>query len=273
MAKQWLLVVALLLLKTFTAFGDWVPEDGHKMHFPQLPDPEGWDIEMFSHAGPGVLGQNENADDWVCSQSGPVKDIHFWTSWMDDNEMEPPDPQTVPGVLDNVFVAIYDDLPAGSGGVQYSRPGTLLWSRAFQAGENEFTVAPAGVGLQGFYRPPGGPTDWTNPDHELYQQVNITKIEDPFVQTAGELYWLEVHANWETGIENRVGWTTSQNPFGSGAVWWNPEDQVQDWVPLMSPPDFTEPLALAFVITPEPATVGMLLLGSLILLQRRKGGQ
>ncbi len=26
------------------ANADWVPEDGHKMHWPQLPDENGWDI-------------------------------------------------------------------------------------------------------------------------------------------------------------------------------------------------------------------------------------
>jgi len=25
---------------------DWDPGDGHKMHFPQLPDPEGWDVRI-----------------------------------------------------------------------------------------------------------------------------------------------------------------------------------------------------------------------------------
>jgi hypothetical protein len=26
------------------AVGDWDPEDGHKIHVPQLPNPMGWDV-------------------------------------------------------------------------------------------------------------------------------------------------------------------------------------------------------------------------------------
>lgn len=268
-----ILILCLAFIANVT-YADWFEGDGHKMHYPQMPDPNGWDIEMFSHAGPGVLGQNENADDWECSKSGPVKDIHFWTSWSDDNQYQGSDPQTIPGVLDNVFVAIYDNLPTGSGGINYSRPGTLLWSRAFQASEKEFTVRAAGTGEQGFYRPLGGPTDWTYPDHELYQQVNIQDIRDPFYQTAGEIYWLEVHADWESGIQNPVGWKTSADHFLDTAVWYNPESSA--WIPLTNPddtsPDFGNPLSLAFVITPEPGTLILLLFGGLVLLQRRKSG-
>ena len=27
---------------------DWVPADGHKMHYPQLPDEAGWDVNNES---------------------------------------------------------------------------------------------------------------------------------------------------------------------------------------------------------------------------------
>ena len=51
----------------------WRPGDRHKMHFPQLPDESGWDVRATR---PVVLG-----DDWRCSETGWVKDIHFWGSW------------------------------------------------------------------------------------------------------------------------------------------------------------------------------------------------
>jgi hypothetical protein len=47
----------------------------HKMHFPQLPDLEGWDVYAVY---PKTL-----ADDWQCSETGEVLDIHFWGSWRD----------------------------------------------------------------------------------------------------------------------------------------------------------------------------------------------
>jgi hypothetical protein len=56
----------------------WQPEDGHKMHYPQLPDETGWDV---NGSLPLIL-----ADDWQCSETGPVKDIHWWGSWKDGIE-------------------------------------------------------------------------------------------------------------------------------------------------------------------------------------------
>ncbi len=54
----------------------WQSGDPHKMHFPQLPDVEGWDVD--------VTYANILADDWKCSETGPVEDIHFWYSWLGD---------------------------------------------------------------------------------------------------------------------------------------------------------------------------------------------
>jgi hypothetical protein len=45
----------------------------HKMHFPQLPDPTGWDVRAYCIE-----------DDWQCSETGYVSDIHFWGSWHAD---------------------------------------------------------------------------------------------------------------------------------------------------------------------------------------------
>ena len=68
--------LAILCLGAFLVapvLADWDPGDGHKMHFPQLPDEEGWDVNATF---PKVL-----ADDWTCSGTGWVEDIHFWGSW------------------------------------------------------------------------------------------------------------------------------------------------------------------------------------------------
>ena len=44
----------------------------HKMHFPQLPDEDGWDVNATDMC---------LADDWECSETGYVTDVHFWGSW------------------------------------------------------------------------------------------------------------------------------------------------------------------------------------------------
>ncbi len=168
-------------------------------------------------------------------------------------------------------MAIYDNILAGTDQINYSRPGTILWSRTFSG--DEFTVRAAGVGDQGFYRPAGSPDDWSRPDHILYQQINIVDITEPFEQTLEEIYWLGIHVDWNEGIQNPVGWKTSLQHFEDDAVWFN--DEAGIWIPLTDPdpssPNYGQTLDLAFVITPEPATLGLLLAGGLLALRRRSG--
>ena len=97
------IVVSLALSIAGTAGAHWKEEDGHKMHYPQLPDPNGWDIDMTNY----VL-----ADDWKCSQDGPVADIHFWYSWRND---------TV-GEITLIQTTIYGDDRTG----EFSMPGEFL---------------------------------------------------------------------------------------------------------------------------------------------------
>jgi hypothetical protein len=77
--RELLLVCACLLAAGIgsVAVGDWYPGDGHKMHYPQLPDPFGWDICVYDQWV---------ADDFQCSEDGPIKDIHLWCSWLQDIE-------------------------------------------------------------------------------------------------------------------------------------------------------------------------------------------
>src|SRR5262249_27780507 len=52
------------------------PLFNYKMHFPQYPDPTGADL-AFSF--PRVA-----ADDWRCTCSGSIADVHFWFSALGD---------------------------------------------------------------------------------------------------------------------------------------------------------------------------------------------
>ena len=49
------------------------------MHFPQLPDPNGWDVSLMQ---PRII-----ADDWLCTGTGPVSDIHGWISVQEDADL------------------------------------------------------------------------------------------------------------------------------------------------------------------------------------------
>ncbi len=241
--KLTIALVSLCLLAT-PALADWDPGDGHKMHYPQLPDPNGWDVDMTA---PNIL-----ADDWQCSQSGPVTDVHFWFSWWQDLTWE----------IDSIHVSIHENIPDPdpTDPNTFSMPGQPLWERDFFMGE--FTVRPYESGLQGFLIPP----DEAYPeDHFETWQCNIVDIVDPFFQETNEIYWLDLSVN-VPNPDARIGWKTSMSPqFMDNAVYFS----AIGWQPLYEPPLFEESIDLAFVITPEPATLLLLSLGIAIHLRRR----
>lgn len=228
------------------AAADWYTGDGHKMHFPQLPDPFGWDVNGVT---PMML-----ADDWQCSETGPVTDIHVWGSWHQD----------IPGVITEVRVGIYDNIPEDpTNPDSYSQPGALLWAQSF--GTSQLAIIdPYGSGDQGWYDPATGVV--LQNDHSNFHQINIENITDPFIQTFDEIYWLEYSVMVEDGAQ--WGWKTSLDHFMDNAVWSQPGVGWQElYDPIITPP---QQLDLAFVITPEPGTLGLLVFGALALVRRSR---
>ena len=257
-------VVVLVGSLSGAARADWDPvwsSDrneiiNHKMHYPQLPDPTGWDVYADAW-GPMLV-----ADDWKCSQSGPVDDIHIWGSWSGD----------FIDTITNVHVSIHKDIPDPDGdGPLYSMPGELEWERDFSP--NDILVRDGGTGEQGFYIPDEA---YFLQDHSLYHQINIDNIRDPFIQEEGKIYWLDIQVT-HSDPGAWWGWKTSQNHFNDDAVWWdyNFDDPttpgvVGGWRELRDPLNQEISLDMAFVITPEPATLGVLILGLIPVLLRRK---
>jgi len=192
----------LLLLTWFplSTIADWDPEDGYKMHFPQLPDPNGWDVNA----------QNELADDWQCSETGYVKDIHFWGSWEDD----------IIGTINSFNIAIYANNPGPP-----STPHVLLWEREIFNGE--WIERGPYDGDQGFYWPEDNYYDWNN--HDEYYQYNIFLDGPWFLQEEGNIYWLAITANVQSGT---WGWKSSNNHWNDDAVWRAPTGQ---WMELYEP--------------------------------------
>ncbi len=230
------------------ALGDWDPGQEFKMHFPQLPDPIGWDVSADQWRESIV------ADDWLCTASGPVSDIHIWGSWRQD--------QMVP--IQAVHVSIHSDIPAGqAGGPPFSMPGQLLWERDFDAAQ--ITVQDYGQGDQGFLVPEDPTGGGIFPDdHGLFHQINIDPIPNPFIQEEGTIYWLDIQVIHETP-NAWWGWKTSQDHWNDNAVFW----ADGEWLPLVDPRN-QEPLDMAFVITPEPTTMILLASGLPLLLKRRR---
>ncbi len=210
------------------------PWPNHKMHYPQLPDPNGWDIVATRGYDyhPGLV----LADDFMCMESGPITDIHIWGSWQWDQEVP----------ILGFWLSIHDNVPAPP----YSHPGAELWS----AYVTDFEVVPEDPSPQGFFDPYYW--WWQGPgNHVRYYRYDMTTLPEPFVQDSGTIYWLNVMA--DIGPPGYLGWPeppvwgwkTSRSPhFEDDACWaiWTPP--VFEWIPLTDPITGLT-LDLAFVIT------------------------
>ena len=238
-----LTTIALVICYTAPpALADWDPNNpvdlaSVKMHFPQLPDPNGWDVEILS-----LDIQHEIADDWLCTETGSVTDIHFWTSWYADD--------VALNLIDSMVVTIYSNDLTGP----YSKPGVQLWTRTF--GRDDYTMIPYGTGLQGWCDPQQDPPWNFEPgNHNLFQQVNIKYIQDPFIQQEGEVYWVGIYVYWLSGPHNPVGWKTADveqyPPPYTGTHYMDDavyrDLQTYEWLELKDPGQVS--LDLAFVIT------------------------
>ena len=252
--KRLLFLAAALWLLTSAASAEWIVGDGYKMHWPQLPDPYGWDID--------VVAPNVVTDDWLCTESGPVKGIHVWFSVQRDGDL---DPQQVIESVESCSVYIYaDSMGLGGGDVDNNKsntPGQLLW----QSSPENIEFAGPFPGDQGWASPADG--IWLVPDHSLYFQANFPNIPDTFLQEEGETYWLALSLQMQDGYDGpHIGWKTTfqmkRKPGGwnNDAVYWVDDAGGGHWEQLWEYGNVGgTSLDVAFVITPEPPTVMMLL--------------
>jgi len=202
------------------------PPPGHKMHYPQLPDPFGWDVLMTY---PKIL-----ADDWRCTESGLISEIRFWGSWRGDYV----------GNITRICVWIYSDYP----GPPYSRPANLLWERYIYP--PDFKVGFEGYGEQGWYDP--NTEYYLKGDHLSYFNVIIPHIPEAFKQRRGDVYWLALQVDVADkipgdGVFPSFGWKTTYPSlqFRDDAVW--SDDKFGPWSELRDPQTH-ESLDLAFVV-------------------------
>jgi hypothetical protein len=289
-----LAAIAIALFAAAPAAADWKPEDGHKMHWPQLPDLlNGLDVlATFPHPAwqPGADQMPFGkvlADDWRCSQSGPVLDVHIW--WRDELPISP-DGNQDPGLV-AFKLSIHKDIPDPDGPNEpgYSMPGELLreWivDPLDPASPVKMKVVPIAENLNEQFWDPNGLLPMT-PDTRVWQyNFFFTDQADPFIQREGEIYWLDVQA-MPLG-QNLAAWgwktTTPDLHFNDDAVFGDNEPEPGSPVPAGGWTDLHYPdghiyegmtVDMAFVITPEPGTIAMLLsagaVGLLLVWRRRR---
>lgn len=239
-------IIPILTIST-AAIADWNQGDSYKMHYPQLPDPTGWDISF-------AYGSQTLADDFLCTETGPISDLHFWVSWLDD---------TVGSIT-----MIKADILSNNGGL----PGTQLWTSG-GLDPSKFTVRYAGSGNQGWDDPSPDSSCLPN-NHQNYYQVNIDNIANPLIQQQGQTYWLALSLWMSASPSGLVGWKTTQDSWGSSAVYYafhsiEGGGYYYQWDPVAVCSN-NLPANFAFVITPEPTTICILGLGALTLLRKRK---
>ena len=175
----------------------WRPGDSHKMHFAQHPDEKGWNVQ--------ATYPRRLADDWLCTETGPVKDLHFWGSFLGGQRER----------IRAFYFEIYSDVPAGVD-YPYSHPGLLLWADTVQ----DYVMTPLTPGLfEGWYDPYSG--GFVSNDHNEYWQYDILiRPAKWFNQVAGTIYWLSISTELvDTLSGHRWGWKSTLDHFNDDAVY------------------------------------------------------
>ncbi len=197
-------------------------------------------LDQFGGYPPQLL-----ADDFLCTETEWITDIHIYGSWWRDR-------LPMGGETQVVFtLSLHPDIPAGV--VEpWSIPGPPLWLRPF--GPGEFGVDMVFQTPESYYMPC---TDiFTYQDHTMAWRYDFYLPKGELLQegTPDEpvIYWLNVQAMPLNASDPdvRFGWKTSLDHWQDNAVFGiGNEPYDGPWLQIMNP--LTEITDLAFEITTE----------------------
>ena len=177
------------------------------------------------------------ADDFLCTEPGPITNITIWGSWFHDYHDFGVGPSNVTFTL-----SIHADIPpfGPPWNTNYSMPGPYSWLGTFGPAQYTCSLYETNI-LEGWLNPP---TNYTSiGDFSCWQyDFNIPPGEAFYQQgtpTAPVVYWLDVQAQlpFITGSQVRFGWKTCPTNWNDDAVWvTNREPYIGLWNRLTYPP-------------------------------------
>ena len=239
-----------LAFKITTATNNTPPPTGcvetNGVKYVQWPNPFGYDVWNSTPFPPGVTdGPWVLADDFICTNTGPITDIHLWGSWLNNQ------------VLTNTvtfWIAMFADVPANPPNVPFSHPGGLIWEQCFAPGQ--YSESLYGTGQEYFLDP--GPPQIVGSDSQIWYYC-FYPTNPPIQQGSTsnpKTYWLAVFAQMPTGSQSPFGWKTTtnvQHDISVHAPWpgvfcpTNITGTGFPWTPTFD--TFNSPLDLAFKLT------------------------
>ncbi|NUN96668.1 MAG: hypothetical protein HUU16_10900, partial [Candidatus Omnitrophica bacterium] len=168
---------------------------------PMSPEPNcywGWNEKSI------YGGDQLAADDWLCSDTRPITDIHWWGSYLNWQGEIPPATAS-----SQFHIGIWTDIPAGAS-EPYSHPGVMVWQWIVARAElNERMVgcdAFIGMATETCFR-----YDYLIPPDQWFYQ-------DPFPAT--RVYWISIGMIPDPTPAEQFpwGWKTREHFFNDDAV-------------------------------------------------------
>gem|GEM_PF-1988924 len=220
---------------------------GSTVKWEQLPDVTENGTDVAATFEPAI--PRELADDFLCTTTGPITNVHLWGSWMNDQVMP----------ITNIHLSIHANIPANQSPTGYSIPGNVLWQ--FNFSQNLFTQTLYHQGTAEWWYDPYSGLVLPQADHEIWE-YNISV--DPAIAFSQQgtatnpiVYWLDAYVEAPGG---NFGWKTTPTHWSDDAVCLT--TGANPWQELVYPPGHpyaTQSIDLAFQIDTTPPTITIVL--------------